>query len=232
MVMSEDVLVRCEAVTKAGNQCKNYAQPGSAYCHAHQELAPGKSAAADSVGRLEELVSELDELVSDLKTTLVKEAPPKDSSIADYPLRMLGLIRDMAGRFAPDVQLGMLESFEGMTVEDAMDLETWKGMAYMLSYSARFQAGQARERVNKSLPEQLQPDTMVRFVKGNIDRFAPDVAKELLTSFEGATKEDLLDIDTWKGVWYMLNYSVQFQAAQMKQRLVGEGDDDAAEVDG
>ncbi|MFO7682796.1 MAG: hypothetical protein R6X34_22385 [Chloroflexota bacterium] len=229
--MSEDVLVRCEAVTKAGSQCKNYAQSGSTYCHAHQELAPGKPTAADSMGRLEELVGELDELVSDLRTTLVKQEPVKDSSIADYPLRMLGLIREMAGRFTPDVQLGMLESFEGMTVEDAMDLETWKGMAYMLSYSARFQAGQARERVNKSLPEQLQPDTMVRFVKANIDRFAPDVAKELLTSFEGASKEDLLDPDTWKGVWYMLNYSVQFQAAQMKQRLVGE-ENDAAEANG
>jgi hypothetical protein len=175
-------------------------------------------------------VDELDGLVSDLKTTLGKEEKPRDSSISDYPVRMLTLIRDMAGRLAPDVQLGMLESFEGMTVEDAMDLDTWKGMAYMLSYSAKFQAGQARDKMNESLPEPLQPNTMMRFVKGNVDRFAPDVAKELMANFEGATKEDLLDPDTWKGVWYMLNYSLQFQADQMKQRLIGEGEDAEAEA--
>ena len=219
---NEEVLVRCSATTKAGNQCKNYAREGSAYCHVHQGLAKTAVSSAGSADRLEGLVDELDGLVSDLKTTLGKEAKPRDASISDYPLRMLTLIRDMADRLAPDVQLGMLESFEGMTVEDAMDLDTWKGMAYMLSYSARFQAEQARDKMNESLPEPLQPNTMMRFVKGNVDRFAPEVAKELLANFEGATKEDLLDPDTWKGVWYMMNYSLQFQAEQMKQRLLNE----------
>jgi hypothetical protein len=220
----EDVLVRCGAMTKSGSQCKNYAPSGSVYCHVHQKLA--ETAVDDeSVDRLEELVDELDVLVTDLKTTLGKEEKPHDSSIADYPLRMLTLIRETVGRLTPDVQLGILESFEDMTVEDVLDLDTWKGMAYMLSYSARFQAGQARDKMNGTLPESLQPEAMVRFIKGNIDRFAPEVAKELLANFEGATKEDLLDLDTWKGVWYMMNYSLQFQAAQMKQRLTGEGDD-------
>lgn len=231
--MSDDeVLVRCAAETKSGSQCKNYAKPGTAYCHVHQKLAEAGTDVidADSVDRLEELVDELDVLVSDLKTTLGTESEPRDSSISDYPVRMLTLIRDMAGRLTPDVQLGMLESFEDMTVEDAMDLDTWKGMAYMLSYSARFQAGQARDKMNENLPEQLQPDTMVRLLKGNIDRFTPEVAKELMANFEGATKEDLFDPDTWKGVWYMLNYSLQFQAEQMKQRLIGEGEESEAEV--
>ncbi len=59
------------------------------------------------------------------------------------------------------------------------------------------------------------PDT----IYGNVDA---DVAKEVIAAFEGATKEDLLDLDTWKGVWYMLNYSLQFQAEQIKLRLLGE----------
>lgn len=223
--MDKDIMVRCVAVTKSGSQCKNYARPDSAYCHLHQKLEKTTvETNPDSMDRLGELVGELDGLVADLKSTLVKEKP-KDSSISDYPLRMLTLMRDMVGRLTPDVQLGMLESFEGMTVEDAMDLETWKGMAYMLSYSARFQAGQAREKMNESLPGRLQPDTMLNFMKANIDKFAPDIAKDLMANFEGATREDWLDPDTWKGVWYMLNYSVQFQASQMKQRLIGEGEE-------
>ena len=95
---------------------------------------------------------------------------------------------------------------------------------------ARFQAGQARDKMNESLPEQLQPDTMMRLIRGNIDRFAPEAAKELMANFEGATKEDLLDPDTWKGVWYMLNYSLQFQAEQMKLRLIGESDEADSEA--
>ncbi len=225
----EDVLVRCVAKTRSGNQCKNYAKPGSAYCHVHHKSADAATAVSDdSVERLGELVNELDVLVADLKMTLNPDDTLCDSSIADYPLRMLTLIRDTAGRLTPDGQLGILESFEGMTVEDVMDIDTWKGMAYMLSYSAKFQAGQARDKMNETLPEPLQPDSMVRLVKGNLDRFTPEVAKELLANFEGATKEDLFDPDTWKGVWYMLNYSLQFQAEQMKQRLMGE--DSGADV--
>ena len=60
---------------------------------------------------------------------------------------------------------------------------------------------------------------------GGIDRITPETAKEILGSFEGATKEDLLDPDTWKGVWYMLNYSLQFQAEQLLQRFGRESEE-------
>ncbi|MCB8984009.1 MAG: hypothetical protein H6659_09300 [Ardenticatenaceae bacterium] len=220
--MSENV-VRCAAITKAGTQCKNYARPGSAYCHLHHDQATAVAQNTASVARLQDLVTELDGLVADLKTTLTKEAP-KDPAMSDYPLRLVGVVRENLSRFSPDVQLGILEGFEGMTVEDLTDLDTWKGMAYMFAYSARFQAGQVRERVNQRLPEALQPEAMLRFVRSHVDRFAPEVAKDLMNSLEGASKEDLLDPDTWKGMFYMLNYSVQFQAEQLKQRLVGEGD--------
>ncbi len=223
-----DHVVRCAAMTKAGTQCKNYAQQGSAYCHLHQDMATAVGQNAASVARLQDLVTELDGLVADLKTTLSKEAP-KDPAMSDYPLRLIGVVRENLGRFSPDVQLGILEGFEEMTVEDLTDLDTWKGMAYMFAYSARFQAGQVRDRVNQRLPEALQPDTMLRFVRNHVDRFAPDMAKDLMNSLEGASKEDLLDLDTWKGMFYMLNYSVQFQAEQLKQRLVGEDNDAGTE---
>ncbi|MBK8985263.1 MAG: hypothetical protein IPM39_04150 [Chloroflexi bacterium] len=218
--MSQDV-VRCGAITQAGTQCKNYAQVGSAYCRKHQDEATAVAPNPASVSRLQELVGELDGLVTDLKTTLVKEETPKDPTMSDYPVRLVRLVRENLSRFSPDVQLGILEGFEGMTVEDLTDLDTWKGMAYMFAYSARFQATQVRERVSEHLPEPLQPESMLRFVRSNVDRFAPEVAKDLLNSLEGTSKEDLLDPDTWKGMWYMVNYSLQFQAEQLKQRLIG-----------
>jgi hypothetical protein len=75
--------------------------------------------------------------------------------------------------------------------------------------------------MNEQLPKPLQPDTVIDFVKKNIDRFTPEVAKNIISTFEDATREDLMDPDTWKGVWYMLNYSLQFQATQLKEKILG-----------
>lgn len=221
--MSDQSPTRCAATTKAGQPCKNYAVEGSDYCHVHQKAAQAVPALkmseteAELLARKKELLAELDELVADLKA-----AVPKTTASPYNPLQLLTYLRQNLSRFAPEVQLGILESFEGMTREDLMDIETWKGLGYMLNYSARFQANQLREKMNEQLPKPLQPDTMLNFIKSNIDRFTPDVAKGMMDSLQGATREDLMDPETWKGLWYMLNYSVQFQANQLKQKLTGE----------
>ncbi len=168
-------------------------------------------------GRLQELVSELDGLLSELKTTL-----PESNQSPYSPLHLLTMIRENLTQLTPDVQSGILESFRGMTVEDLKDLETWKGMAYMLNYSARFQANQVKDKMNEQLPKPLKPDTLIGLMKKSFDRFAPDLAKDLYNNLQGTSKEDWLDPDTWKGMWYMINYSLQFQADQLKQRMRGE----------
>lgn len=221
--MSEQTPTRCAATTKAGKPCKNWAIDGSDYCRVHQNIQAQAidKEEAELLTRKKELLDELDALVADLKT-----AVPQSSSSPYNPMQMLTYLRQNLSRFTPEMQLGILENFEGMTREDMLDIETWKGLAYMFSYSARFQAGQLREKMNEQLPKPLQPDTMINFVKSNIDRFTPDVAKGIMDSLQGATREDLMDPDTWKGIWYMLNYSVQFQAEQLKQKLTGETEEE------
>jgi hypothetical protein len=247
------------------------------------------TAPSESSGQLNRLLVEIDNLMSELR-----EALPDAGESPYSPLRMLALVRDTAAHYTPDVQVKLLEPFEGMVVEDLvdpqtwkgiaymiaysaqfqavqakdamnerlpdpvkpdtvyenvrisldritpevardmaanlegasredfLDPDTWKGMAYMLAYSTQFQAGQAKDRLNETLPDPIKPDTIWSMVMGGINRFTPDVVKEIVASFEGATREDLLDPDTWKGVWYMLNYSLQFQAEQLRNRLIGE----------
>jgi hypothetical protein len=218
--MSQASQARCEGVTKSGKRCKNYAQPGSTYCHLHNTAASTPHPDDELAARKKALLAELDELVADLKATL-----PETGTSPYSPLQFLSFLRQNLGQLAPDVQLGILENFQDMSREDLLDMDTWKGMAYMLSYSARFQAGQLKEKMNEQLPKPLQPDTVLDFVKQNVDRFTPDVAKGIVDTFQGATREDLTDPDTWKGVWYMLNYSLQFQANQLKQRVLGESDE-------
>ncbi|MCB9420838.1 MAG: hypothetical protein H6667_13605 [Ardenticatenaceae bacterium] len=215
--MTDDIRVRCTATTKSGKQCRNYAQAGQITCYIHAGQVP--SAEPDN-SELRQLVNELDSLLADLKNSL-----PESSSSPYSPVRLLSTLRQNLGSLSPEMRLGLLQNFEGMTKEDLLDIETWKGMAYMMSYSARFQADQAREKMNEHLPTPLKPDTWINFFKQTLDKVTPGVAKDIAQNLQGATKEDLMDPDTWKGVWYMLDYSLRFQAEQFKQKLTGQDEE-------
>lgn len=217
----ETIRIRCQATTQSGRQCRNYAREGASFCHIHaQQAAAPESAAPQDSGEMRQLVDELDTLLADLKKSLPEGGSPYS------PLRFLTYLRQNLHKLSPEMRLGLLESFEGMTKEDLLDLDTWKGMAYMMSYSARFQAEQTKERMNEHLPTPMKPDTWINLIKRGLDRVTPGVAKDIAQNFQGATREDLMDPDTWKGVWYMLDYSLRFQAEQFKQKLTGEPGDD------
>ena len=158
--MSEESRIRCVAVTKAGNPCRNVAQVGMVYCYVHRGRAGAAEPAGETEARVNELIEELDGLVAELKATVPQE------DVSPYsPLRLLALLRQNLKSLTPEMQLSVLESFEGMTKEDLLDVDTWKGLAYMMSYSARFQADQLKEKMNENLPRPLQPDTVLGFVK-------------------------------------------------------------------
>ncbi|HRQ39355.1 MAG TPA: hypothetical protein PLD25_15720 [Chloroflexota bacterium] len=187
---------------------------------------PIDAAEAELLARKKELLEELDQLVGELRAAI-----PEAGADAYSPMFFLSYIRAGMNRLAPDVQLGILESFEDMTTEDLMDIDTWKGMAYMAGYSARFQAGQLKDKMNETLPTPLQPDTTINLVKQVLDKFTPEVAKNIMETLQGATREDLMDPETWKGVWYMLNYSLQFQVNQLRDRVMGEDEDEGEEIE-
>jgi hypothetical protein len=187
------------------------------YCHVHANQAAAPTASAPDDSDLRQLVDELDTLLADLKKSL-----PESGSSPYSPVRFLTTLRQNLGNLSPETRLGLLQNFEGMTREDLLDLDTWKGMAYMMSYSARFQADQAKEKMNERLPTPLKPDTWINFFKHSLDKVTPEVAKDIVQNMQGATREDLMDPDTWKGVWYMLDYSLRFQAEQFKQKLTGK----------
>lgn len=50
--------------------------------------------------------------------------------------------------------------------------------------------------------------------------------KRISRRLEGLLGEDILDPDTWKGAWYMLNYSLEYQADFVKRRLTGDYETD------
>lgn len=167
-----------------------------------------------SKSQIGRLLGELDELIRELRTSV-----PDIGQRSYSPLRMLKLVRENVTRYTPDIQLGILAQFQGMTREDLLDLDTWKGIAYMIAYSMQFQAGQTKDMLNERLPGPIKPDTVYRNVRGGVDRVTPEIAKNVAGSLEGASREDLIDPETWKGLAYMLAYSAQFQAGETKNAL-------------
>jgi len=171
---------------------------------------------------LRRVIDELNARVDELQQ-MVDARQTADNTYS--PAGLLVMVRDSVQRLTPEMQLDVLRNFQGMSAEDLVDLDTWKGLAYMMTYSARFQAGQVRGKVsdaiNHVVPEPIQPSRLWQAGKSGLDRITPEFAKQILGTFQGASREDLLDPDTWKGVWYMINYSLRFQAEQLKQRLSG-----------
>ena len=120
------------------------------------------------------------------------------------------LFRENIDRFTPDIQRGLLreiqESLQGATPKDMLDPATWKGMVYLLSYSLQNESTVLRQRLNHYLIKVPGGETLV----------------SMQDMLEGASPTDMLDPDTWKGMWYLVNYSMQTQAQDVKRRLLGE----------
>lgn len=188
---------------------------------------PDTKTADPDAEQMRALLDDLNARVAELQQLLDQKSATTDPSPYS-PARLLAMIRDNVQKLTPEMQLDVLRNFQGMSAEELLDLETWKGLAYMMTYSARFQAEQMRgkmaDTINQVVPEPIQPGRLWQMGKSGFDRLTPEFAKQILSTFQGASREDLLDPNTWKGVWYMITYSLQFQAEQLKQRLSATDD--------
>jgi 1-acyl-sn-glycerol-3-phosphate acyltransferase len=75
-------------------------------------------------------------------------------------------------------------------------------------------------------PPPFSPRGLLELIEANVDKFPPDVVLSWLGKLRKTIGEDMFDVDTWKGIWYMLNYSVEYQADTLKRRMTGEYETD------
>jgi len=75
-------------------------------------------------------------------------------------------------------------------------------------------------------PPPFSPQGLLALLKKNIEQFSPQMSLQLLEKLRTTIGEDLFDLDTWRGVWYVLNYSLESQADLFKRRLTGEYETD------
>lgn len=210
---------RCQAQTKAGARCKNKAQKGSVYCHVHWEMeAEGKTAVpaaspshqSPQSPEFDQVVEELNALAAQLQAQEPSYTPPPFS-----PQTMLRLLRRNMNRFTPSMQRGILSelqsNLQGASPSDMLDPDTWKGMWFLLHYTVQNESTTLREKVNARLTALPGGETLVG----------------IQSMLEGASPKDFLEVDTWRGMWFLLNYSLQSQAEDMKRRFLGSDEPDA-----
>ena len=83
-----------------------------------------------------------------------------------------------------------------------------------------------KETAPEYTPPPFSPQRLMELLKENMDRFSPQIRLQILERLRGGIGEDMLDIDTWKGIWYMLNYTVEYQTDFLKRRLTGDYETD------
>jgi len=60
----------------------------------------------------------------------------------------------------------------------------------------------------------------------SLGKVSPKAILVVLERLRSSIKDDLLDIDTWKGIWYVLNYSIEYQRDKLKRRFSGDYETD------
>lgn len=209
--MSESARI-CQATTKLGAPCKNKAQPGSKYCAVHRQLnteaaetpiADGPVMEAPAAQAPAAAIDAVNQVAEELRQATPAYQPPPYS-----PQALLGLLQQNAERLADKVPvLGELRhNLEGTKPEDLVDPETWKGLWYILNYTAQAQSKQALDAVVERLARLPGGDALL-LVKSTV---------------ESASPKDLLDLNTWKGALVIVNAAVQAQANEVKRRVLGQ----------
>jgi 1-acyl-sn-glycerol-3-phosphate acyltransferase len=80
-------------------------------------------------------------------------------------------------------------------------------------------------------PPPFSPDGMTDLVEESVQEYPKEVQRDILQRLRTAINEQWFDPETWKGIWYMLNYTVQYNANLVKRRFTGEYDTDEWGVD-
>lgn len=142
----------CVALTQSGLPCKKYALPGSEYCSVHtpkdngsKQEATGEPSAGSAIPDRdirEELIHELDSLIERIRKLAPEYTPPPFS-----PARLLELFEKNLSKISPDIGLGILQKLRSSISADLLDVDTWKGIWYMLNYSLEYQGDILKRRL-------------------------------------------------------------------------------------
>jgi 1-acyl-sn-glycerol-3-phosphate acyltransferase len=76
------------------------------------------------------------------------------------------------------------------------------------------------------VPPAFAPRRFLAQVEEVIKRFFPDLQSGVLKRLQECIGGDLLELETWQGIWYLINYSLKLQGDIIKRRFTGEYETD------
>ena len=86
------------------------------------------------------------------------------------------------------------------------------------------------ERVRAATPDYepppFSPRKLMALIEENLRGLPQKVQLGFLDQLRNSLGVDIFDVEVWKGGWYLLNYTVQYQADLVKRRFTGEYDTD------
>lgn len=164
---------------------------------------------AGALDDLDQPVAEVERAADGLdEETLIEAAPAQPAAVVDVSQE------DLADESAsPAAEGGM---------GDLPDEEARRQLAEELDKLI----GRVKAATPDYTPPAFSPQRLIRLVSQNLDRFSPEMRLSVLEKLRSTVTEDLFDLDTWRGVWYMVNYSLEYQTDVLKRRLTGEYETD------
>jgi len=91
-------------------------------------------------------------------------------------------------------------------IDDFKDIETWKGVWFTLNYLVKLEATERGHVLADRLSHLPGVSTLADL-------------KEML---QDTPPEEFLNPETWKGMWFLVNYELRNTAGGMKRRFLGE----------
>ena len=75
-------------------------------------------------------------------------------------------------------------------------------------------------------PPAFTPQRMVEVMDEQADSMSPGFSLGILERLRKSINKDLLDAETWKGMWYMVNYTLEYQSDIVRRRVKGDYETD------
>jgi 1-acyl-sn-glycerol-3-phosphate acyltransferase len=76
-------------------------------------------------------------------------------------------------------------------------------------------------------PPPFSPQRFIQFIEKMVRPLTPAMRMDILQRLrETVLNEDLFDMETWRGAWYLIHYNVNYQMDIVKRRLTGEYETD------
>lgn len=201
---------RCKATTRSGAPCRNYAVAGSDYCRVHQHLAETAGMEAEQEAPVPAMA----------EVSPGQEAPIPASEVGtETPTAEVEIPVTPAEEVPAEAAEG-----EPSPIPVPPDLSPEEAALFRrLSQELNALAAELRRQEPSYTPPPFSVTGLVDLLRTNLYRFTPEAQREIIeqlrSNLAGTRPRDLVDPETWKGFWYVLNYLAQQQAGSTLERL-------------